>query len=151
MDGRIHENSAHPVHLTRLGEAMARLHEQADTWTPPAGFVRIRWDHESFFGDVMVYGDTPAAGCWDLLPGEVRNRFAPVGDRMVDTIAGERDTGLIHTDLHLGNALFHRGTVRLIDFDDCGTGPRLYDLAVALWELRDLPDYPAYRDALLAG
>ena len=61
------------------------------------------------------------------------------------------DFGLIHADLHLGNALFHRGGVKLIDFDDSGTGPRLYELAVALWELRDGPDYPAYRDALLEG
>ena len=61
------------------------------------------------------------------------------------------DDGLIHADLHLGNALFQRGDVKLIDFDDCGTGPRLYEVAVALWELRDGPDYPAFRDALLAG
>ena len=68
MDGRIHEESARPVHLLRLGDAMARLHDQADAWTPPPDFVRIRWDHETFFGDVMVYGETPAAGCWTLLP-----------------------------------------------------------------------------------
>jgi Ser/Thr protein kinase RdoA (MazF antagonist) len=151
MDGRIHETSPRPVHLRRLGEAMACLHDQADAWKPPAGFIRIQWDHETFFGNVMVYGDTPAAGCWDLLPGEVRARFRAVGDRMVDNLAGAGDTGLIHADLHLGNALFHRGEVKLIDFDDCGTGPRLYDLAVALWELRDRPDYPAFRDALLSG
>ena len=47
--------------------------------------------------------------------------------------------------------LFQGGPVRLIDLDDCGTGPRLYDLAVAVWELRDRPDYPAFRDALIAG
>lgn len=151
MEGRIHEASARPVHLRRLGEAMACLHEQADAWTPSASFVRIRWDHETFFGDVMVYGDTPAAECWELLPAQVRARFTAVGERMVDLIPGAADTGLIHADLHLGNALFHRGAVKLIDFDDCGTGPRLYDLAVALWELRDRPDYPAFRDALLSG
>ena len=39
----------------------------------------------------------------------------------------------------------------MIDFDDCGHGHRLYDLAVALWELRDEPDYGPFRDALLAG
>jgi Ser/Thr protein kinase RdoA (MazF antagonist) len=47
--------------------------------------------------------------------------------------------------------VFHRGRVGLIDFDDFGHGHRLYDLAVALWELRDEPDHPAYRDALLSG
>ena len=151
MDGRIHETSARPVHLRRLGDAMACLHDHADGWRPPADFVRIRWDHEAFFGDVMIYGGIPAAACWDLLPEEVRARFRAVDERMVGIFAAVGDAGLIHADLHLGNALFHRGAVKLIDFDDCGTGPRLYDLAVALWELRDGPDYPAFRDALLSG
>ncbi len=151
MDGRIHEESARPVHLRRLGGAMARLHDQADAWTPPPDFVRIRWDHETFFGDVMVYGVTPAAECWTLLPGVVRARFQAVAARMADVMPRVDADGLIHADLHLGNALFQSGEVKLIDFDDCGTGPRLYDLAVALWELRDQPDYPAYREALLAG
>jgi Ser/Thr protein kinase RdoA (MazF antagonist) len=151
MEGRIYETSARPVHLSRLGRAMGQLHDHADAWTPPPDFVRIRWDHETFFGDVMVYGDTSAAGCWALLPVEVRSRFEAVATRMADIMPRFGDVGLIHADLHLGNALFHRGRVKLIDFDDCGTGPRLYELAVALWELRDRPDYPAFRHALLAG
>ena len=40
--------------------------------------MRIRWNHETFFADVMVYGITPAAECWTLLPAEVRNRFEAV-------------------------------------------------------------------------
>jgi len=150
MDGRIMEDSPRPVHLRRLGEAMARLHDQADAWTPPPGFVRIRWDHETFFGDVMVYGETPAAGCWALLPPEVRARFGAVGARTRDALESD-DFGLVHADLHLGNAVFQRGDVKLIDFDDCGCAPRLYELAVALWELRDEPFYPPYRDALIEG
>jgi len=150
MDGRIMEESARPVHLRRLGAAMALLHHQADGWTPPPDFVRIRWDHETFFGDVMVYGETSAAGCWALLPAEVRARFASVAARMRDLDRVD-DVGLIHADLHLGNALFRRGEVKLIDFDDCGTGPRLYELAVALWELRDEERYAPFRDALLDG
>jgi Ser/Thr protein kinase RdoA (MazF antagonist) len=150
-DGRIYEESARPGHLRRLGDAMARLHDQADAWTPPPDFVRIRWDHETFFGDVMVYGDTPAAECWALLPDVVRTRFMAVSDRMAEVMPRVDGGGLIHADLHLGNAVFHGGNVTLIDFDDCGTGQRIYDLAVALWELRDRPDYPAYREALLEG
>ena len=63
----------------------------------------------------------------------------------------DSDHGLIHADLHLWNAVFAGGRVQLIDFDDCGFGPRLYDLAVALWEQRDSPGYPEFRAALLAG
>jgi Ser/Thr protein kinase RdoA (MazF antagonist) len=151
MDGRIHESSPRPVHLRRLGEAMARLHDQADAWTPPADFVRIHWDHETFFGDVMVYGSSPAAECWELLPAEVRDRFQRVAATMSDVMPQVGGVGLIHADLHLGNALFRQGDVKLIDFDDCGTGPRLYELAVALWELRDRPDQARFREALLAG
>jgi hypothetical protein len=44
-----------------------------------------------------------------------------------------------------------RENVKLIDFDDCGTGPCIYELGVALWELRDQPNYPAYGEALLTG
>ena len=150
MDGRIMEGSARPVHLRRLGAAMALLHHQADGWTPPPDFVRIRWDRATFFGDVMVYGETSAAGCWALLPAEVRARFESVAARMSD-LDDVDDVGLIHADLHLGNALFRRGEVKLIDFDDCGTGPRLYELAVALWELRDEEGYVQFRDALLDG
>ena len=150
MDGRIMEGSPRPVHLRRLGEAMARLHLQADAWSPPPGFVRIRWDHKTFFGDVMIYGETPAADCWALLPTELRARFGAVASRMTEVLQ-RGDVGLIHADLHLGNAVFHRGEVKLIDFDDCGHGPRVYELAVALWELREEPFYPSYRDALLEG
>lgn len=151
MDGRIHEASPRPLHLRRLGEAMARLHDHADGWTPPEGFTRIRWDHEAFFGNTMVYGRTPAAECWDLLPAPLRARFRAVDARLSDLMPRAGDTGLIHADLHLGNALFHRGAVKLIDFDDSGTGPRLYDLSVAVWELRERPDYPAFLEALLSG
>ena len=46
-------------------------------------------------------------------------------------------TGLIHADLHYENFLFHDGVARAIDFDDCGWGFYLYDVAVTLWELEE--------------
>ncbi|MFT4136685.1 phosphotransferase enzyme family protein [Microbacterium sp.] len=151
MDGRIVEASPRPIHLERVGAAMAELHRQADAWTRPAWFTRIHWDHETFFGDVMVHGEVSAGGCWDLLPVALRTRFEAVRERLGPMLADERDAGLIHADLHLGNAVFEAGRVKLIDFDDCGFGPRIYDVAVALWEQRDRGDYPRFRDALLAG
>jgi Ser/Thr protein kinase RdoA (MazF antagonist) len=44
-----------------------------------------------------------------------------------------------------------RDEVRVIDFDDCGFGYWLYDIAVALWELRDRDDYAQFRAALIEG
>lgn len=151
LDGRIQEDSRHPVHLHRLGTAMATLHNQADRWQPPPGFVRIDWNHEAFFGDEMVYGGVPAAQCWALFPHRLRARFEVLAERIRPVLADCADVGLIHADLHLGNVVLAGSSVKLIDFDDCGFGARLYDLAVAVWEMRDEPAYLACRDALLAG
>ena len=151
QQGRIHENSPRPVHLRRLGAAMAGLHDHADHWTPPVPFARIDWSHETFFGDVMVYGGLPAAEVWRLFPADLRDRFERLSAGLATVLAAEPDVGLIHADLHLGNAVFEGERVKLIDFDDCGTGHRLYDVAVALWEQRDLNDYDAFRAALLDG
>ncbi|TNU74813.1 aminoglycoside phosphotransferase [Miniimonas arenae] len=151
VEGRIIEDFTHPVHFARLGRAMATLHHQADTWTPLPGFARLTWDHEAFFGDVMVYGTLRASECWELLPRALAERFDAVRDRLGPVMANDADVGLIHADLHLGNVVHHDRTISLIDFDDSGTGPRVYDLAVALWERRDEPEYPMLRDALLTA
>jgi Ser/Thr protein kinase RdoA (MazF antagonist) len=155
MNGRVHSAAPRPVHLRRLGSVMARLHNHAGQWRVPPGFVRIRWDWETFFGDTMVYGGINAAAVWDLLPDDLRRRFARVasGMRGVMTHLGEGadNFGLIHADLHLDNALFWRDEVRVIDFDDCGFGYWLYDIAVALWELRYRNDYEDFRSALIDG
>lgn len=63
----------------------------------------------------------------------------------------ERVFGLIHADLHHGNYLFHGQEVRAIDFDDCGWGHFLYDLAVTQWYLQARPDFQALRQAHLEG
>ncbi len=155
MSGRIHTANPRPRHIGLLGAAMAQLHNHADQWVPPAGFVRIEWNWEAFFGNNLEYGGISASQCWRLLPRELRAKFSTVASRaerlMTRLGDGPDRVGLIHADLHLDNALFHAGGIRLIDFDDCGFGFRLYDVAVALWELRHRPDYPVFRDALVAG
>jgi Ser/Thr protein kinase RdoA (MazF antagonist) len=40
---------------------------------------------------------------------------------------------------------------KVIDFDDCGFGYWLYDIAVALWELRHRNDYGQFRATLIKG
>ena len=134
---------------------MAELREHADGWTPPDGFIRIRWDAEAFFGDSMIYGGVSATRCWQLLPTLLRRRFEDVAATVRPVLAGiagsSRGVGLIHADLHLENALFHEQEIRPIDFDDCGVGPRAYEFAVALWELRQRDDCGAFREALLDG
>ena len=155
MDGRVHSGSPRLIHMRRLGGAMARMHSHAQRWEQPPGFVRMRWDWETFFGDTMEYGGVNAAEVWNLLPDDLRRRFDRVASTMQRLMTSLGDgpdmVGLIHADLHLDNALFTHDDIRLIDFDDCGVGYWLYDIAVALWELRHRPDYESFRTALIQG
>lgn len=59
--------------------------------------------------------------------------------------------GLIHGDLHQESVLFNGRIVGAIDFDDCGFGHWLYDLAVTLINIQGRTNYPALRAALLRG
>jgi Ser/Thr protein kinase RdoA (MazF antagonist) len=59
--------------------------------------------------------------------------------------------GLIHADLHHRNTLFGKDGVAAIDFDDCGYGHWLYDVAVPLKILQEHPAYAGLRQGLLSG
>ena len=58
---------------------------------------------------------------------------------------------LIHADLHPGNVLVDGRQLTVIDFDDCGFGWHLYDIAVALKAHQTAPRFPQIQAAFLAG
>jgi Ser/Thr protein kinase RdoA (MazF antagonist) len=174
LDGRFFHRGLTPDHLARIGTFMARLHEHSTNWTPPDDFVRSRVDHltlaarragllTSLKARVSAPNDEiarlEAARAIQLVgalcsPEDAATVAATI-DRVWTTLqdlgTGPDGFGLIHADLHQENYLFARGEVRAIDFDDCGWGHHLFDLAVSLFEIRHLPHYPARRAALLAG
>ncbi len=57
--------------------------------------------------------------------------------------------GLIHYDLHPGNFLFDGSQARMLDFDECGHGFYLFDLAHLLFEFMEHPRAPDFRRAAL--
>jgi Ser/Thr protein kinase RdoA (MazF antagonist) len=144
-------------HFAALGRLMAHLHAYTALWPLPPGFSRRRWDWEGLFGDDAGF-NLPAAEVWALLPEPYAGRFRVVADRarqVMDELSQGPDAfGLIHADLLLGkegNMLFAGGEARPIDFDDCGFGYWVYDLAASLahWQLAER--WPRVRDALLEG
>jgi Ser/Thr protein kinase RdoA (MazF antagonist) len=170
LQGRFSDRRLTPEQLRRVGILEARLHDHAARWTPPTGFQRPRVDTLSDAGKVAsiagsasasLPGDHPtkadAESCLRLVESLIAADAAALVARAHELVwattrklaQAPGSFGLIHGDLHCENFLFHDGAVRAIDFDDCGWGFHLYDLAVTLWELEERPGYDGLRDALI--
>ena len=59
--------------------------------------------------------------------------------------------GLIHADLYPENVLFKAGKAYPIDFEDCGYGYWIWDIAVALCQWAWNKDWERMRDAFREG
>ncbi|KPI10586.1 aminoglycoside phosphotransferase [Actinobacteria bacterium OK074] len=118
-----------------VGRETAALHDHARRWRRPEGFTRPDWDLDHLIGAASLWGrwrDNPDVA---LTPGgaEVLARAEEKLARELRAYGrGEAVFGLIHGDLRAANLLVTADAVRLIDFDDCGTGWFLYDLACSL-------------------
>jgi Ser/Thr protein kinase RdoA (MazF antagonist) len=167
MRGRFLDDQLTPAHLERVGAFMARLHICGAQFRPSEGFVRGRLDHlygkprginESFARQQVDNPDDEAAALQ-----LVANICSPADARAVERLIrrirtiqrllghGPQTFGLIHGDMHQENYLFHQGQVRAIDFDDCGYGHYVYDLAVTLFNVRGRDDTTLLRASFLAG
>jgi Ser/Thr protein kinase RdoA (MazF antagonist) len=126
-----------------LGEVTARLHQHARSWSPPLGFARKRWDVTT------ILGPTPHWGDWRAAPGLDRTGTALL-ERATARLAALLDAygtgpgvfGLIHADLRLANLMVDDQGLWAIDFDDCGFGWWMYDLASALSFIETDPRLP---------
>lgn len=155
MKGRMHAQGLRPSHLRALGRLTAGLHEHAAHWQPPPGFTRPRYDWDGLFGD-NDFVKAPADEVWAQIPKPYYEPFERVTSQVrqvMDELGQGRDAfGLIHADIGIGaNVLFESGEARAIDFDDCAFGYWMYDIGVALSEVRGEEAFPWYRDALLDG
>jgi Ser/Thr protein kinase RdoA (MazF antagonist) len=150
VSGRRERRRRTPGVLRRMGRLMARLHERAAEFDPPASFVRPSWDHHGLF---RPHAETLPG--WDRLTRSQEKLFRAVAEhlrRVTDRWGTGRDVfGLIHGDLIFQNVLFHQGEARAIDFDDCGFGYFVYDLSILLDRIEMRTDYPGLRAALLEG
>ena len=169
IGGRFVDRRLTPGHLALLGRLMGELQSHAAGWMPPAGFVRPRLDGLTAEARrASVTG--PGAPTPSTIPGiEDATRAVALVETLLSAseagvaaraIAWAREAtralggrvgsgGLVHGDLHQENVLFTPEGVAAIDFDDCGWGLYLYDVAVPLSELTERHRYPELRGAFL--
>jgi len=95
---------------------------------------RMYWDSQGLMGRNATLGGLPAlAKDFPKYTVELESLRSLLYKKLKHYEKRNPDRlSLIHADLHFGNMIWKKGIVQPIDFDDCGYGLELYDLAVTL-------------------
>ena len=153
LDGRRYQAGLRPKHMHALGEVLARLHAFAAGWQAPDGFSRPQWDWDTMLGGSLF--DRRVEELVDHMPLRFREPFLGLSSEartVMDSLGKGPDAfGMIHADLYPENVLFKAGRAYPIDFEDCGFGFWMWDIAVALCHWAWGSDWERMRDAFHAG
>lgn len=153
IDGQRLTNGFRPDHFRAWGRAVARVHEFSAGWQPPEGFERPVWDWEGQLGG--RYFDCSIEDLVASMPQHLQGPFEIVSQETREVMEGLGKGpdvyGLIHADTFPENVLFKDGDAYLIDFEDCGFGYWLWDVAVALCLWPWTEEWTWRRDAFLDG
>ncbi|MCC6615624.1 MAG: phosphotransferase [Anaerolineae bacterium] len=139
--------------IEMLGRVIGRCHVLAQTYVPAApALTRPQWDQaDSCFN--------PRDGL-SIADDFVLERRAQVLDAIASLPKDRESYGLAHLDIHFANFIVdpERRAVTLIDFDDCGYGWYMMDIAMLIFDVQVVYAGEAYEplrrrflDGLLTG
>jgi Ser/Thr protein kinase RdoA (MazF antagonist) len=167
IDGRFVDDALTPKHLALVGKFMACLHESGKKFIPPDGFTRGCLDNlcgkprgvSETFARLQTNNPEDEARAIKLVKEVCSFEDSKRVEKLITMIrkaqlelGREPETfGLIHGDLHQENYFFHQGQVRAIDFDDCGYGHYLYDIAVTFFNLDGHGSVSVLKESFLEG
>ncbi|MBT4137728.1 MAG: phosphotransferase [Candidatus Latescibacteria bacterium] len=150
--GFFYDRKLMPHHYEQAGQLMAQLHLSAQAFVAPMEFERKAWTVETALGCVSAVDQAAFKAL--LRPGDEVTYLA-VWDWYAEvwhTLGLHEDVyGVIHGDFHPRNILFMPNGVGAIDFDECGWGHYLHDVAVALMGIRNHKRSDDLRFAFLKG
>jgi Ser/Thr protein kinase RdoA (MazF antagonist) len=135
-----------------VGRTSALIQRHGRSWEPPAWFTRPTWDLDGLVGPRSLWGDYADLASLGDERRRLMDRTAAVVRNRLDAFGRGADRfGLTHADLMPDNVLVENGTPYVIDFDDCGYGWYLYDLATLLAIRTGDPEATRVRDAWVEG
>ena len=153
VEGRFkHRDQLSPKTFDQVGGLMAKLHRHVETSPPARDFERpvVRYadpDNKIMLESLKTseqFGTKKDVECLRSAHKRMLGEIKKIG-RHPD------DFNLIHADLHQENYLFFQGDARVIDFDDCGWGHFMYDMAVPLLEVEHRDDFKELCAAFFEG
>jgi Ser/Thr protein kinase RdoA (MazF antagonist) len=133
--------------LKALGAAMATMHFSSTNFKLPEGshlpsFLDPMWETEDF-----LLGDK------SVLDPSARNLIAQAMDvirNQTTRLFSANKSQIIHADLHGWNVMWNDGVLSVFDFDDCGIGIPLQDLAIASYYLDTQEQIEAIKEGYLS-
>lgn len=115
------------------GESLAKIHLSSDDFK--TDFNRLKLDEEHLIdepmkGIVAWYGETRDLSTLKRYAEQAKNRMRSLSRQ-------GSQYGVCHGDTYFSNLMFTKGNEPLwIDFDCCGLGYRIYDIASFYWALK---------------
>lgn len=144
---------------SELGRAAAIMRARSVEWLPEhrrEAQARISWDWDATFG--MGWNNYYGKHYWDrgstLSYGDISTLDRALGVMYKRLEAFGRDPsryGIVHTDLRMANLLVDGDKLTILDFDDCGLGWYLFDIAGMVGFMEHRGDLNAVIDAILSG
>jgi Ser/Thr protein kinase RdoA (MazF antagonist) len=121
----------------QIGTILATLHNHASQWEVPDGFVRPKRDIPHF--EAVLRGLSPAVKDGRISSLDYKQLSKSISlliDMIQELDQGPEAYGLMHSDMHKGNMLYHEGNIRLIDFSFCAFGNYMFDLGICLSDMK---------------
>lgn len=136
----------------QLGETAARMHRHVAGWQRPDWFERHTWNFDTTLGGTPHWGRwRDGMGMTPEIEAVLGETVAVIGNRLAAIGTAPAVFNLVHGDMRLANLLLDGGTVKVIDFDDCGFSWLLYDCATTVSFFEDAPEVPDLLTAWVRG
>jgi len=132
VTGNMRHRSLNQKALFNAGQLAGYLHQ--NTFKQKIEH-RAYWDTEGLLGMNAKFGNLHT-----LKPEISKSEFKALEEcrlmtiKKIETYKNQKAMkfSMIHADLHFGNIIWKKNQPMPIDFDDCGHGPHMYDLAIIL-------------------
>lgn len=122
-----------PIWFEKLGQTAAILHNHTRRWCESHNLPRFHWNYDTMLSTQAIWGD------WRKVPTLTPKTYAMLEEadclirrQLQEYGMTEENYGLIHGDLRGSNLLIEEDMLKIIDFDDCGYGWYIQDLAASL-------------------
>lgn len=142
------------VNFEKIGEMLGNIHNNSSMFKKPKYYSRIDWDYDKTFSHNNNFHNELYLMNKYLSIDEKRDIQSAallIKHRLETYGKNSNNYGLIHSDCRFANILKRDDEYILLDFDDCGDGWYMYDLASVFGFNEDHPYFSEAQKRLFSG